>query len=222
MSNARAQAMADIQTQLNQQKTFGDVTKATQFYPSNNPNLPGNIQNQYDPIIAPPPPPGSGEPEIPGQENLVADSEKNINFARYYQAFANRYNRFVRGLRANSYRMNRRLGNIPTPGGVWVPIGLLLFFFLILIPVNGHTRIRWLWNVFVGSSSLLHNESIAGITKQPVTPQTSTFTGFNNQNTQTQQGPTQSILPQPEPTPIYNLLGNSGNYLLIANMGDLS
>ena len=35
------------------------------------------------------------------------------------------------------------------PGGIGVPLVILLLLFLVLIPVNGHTRITWLWFAIV-------------------------------------------------------------------------
>ena len=42
----------------------------------------------------------------------------------------------------------------PTPGGIGVPLGILLFFFFLLIPVNGHTRLMWLWLTITGNAQI--------------------------------------------------------------------
>lgn len=51
-------------------------------------------------------------------------------------------------------RWNQRLARVPTPGGMWVPIVLLLVLWLAIIPENGHTRLRWLWMVYMGDAQV--------------------------------------------------------------------
>ncbi len=47
---------------------------------------------------------------------------------------------------------NIRIGGIPTPGNLVVPLVLLLFFVFILITFNGHTRLQWLWLVLTNNA----------------------------------------------------------------------
>ncbi len=47
---------------------------------------------------------------------------------------------------------NERIGNVPTPGSIAVPLILLLLFFFILIGFNGHTRLQWLWLVLTNNA----------------------------------------------------------------------
>jgi hypothetical protein len=49
---------------------------------------------------------------------------------------------------------NVRLGSIPTPGGITLPLVILLVFFFLLIPVNGHTRLTWLWLALSGNAAI--------------------------------------------------------------------
>lgn len=44
------------------------------------------------------------------------------------------------------------LGNLPQPGSIVLPLVVLIVFFLLLIPVNGHTRFVWLWMVLSGNA----------------------------------------------------------------------
>lgn len=39
------------------------------------------------------------------------------------------------------------LGDIPAPGGLAVPLIVLMVFLMVLIKINGHTRLTWLWLV---------------------------------------------------------------------------
>jgi hypothetical protein len=67
------------------------------------------------------------------------------------------------------HRSRSRLEDIPTPGDLWVPLALLLFFFLVLFPVNGHTRIMWLWMTITGNAQI--GGALPQPTMTPVTPQ---------------------------------------------------
>ena len=43
---------------------------------------------------------------------------------------------------------------LPTPGSIAIPLILLLVFFFLLIPINGHTRFVWLWLVLSGNAEI--------------------------------------------------------------------
>lgn len=60
------------------------------------------------------------------------------------------------------------LSNAPIPGGIGVPLVILLVLFIVLLPVNGHTRLMWLWLSLTGQAE------IGG----PLTPPTITPGGF--------------------------------------------
>lgn len=47
-----------------------------------------------------------------------------------------------------------KLERIPTPGSIMLPLVILLVFFFLLIPVNGHTRLQWLWLVVTGNADI--------------------------------------------------------------------
>ena len=42
---------------------------------------------------------------------------------------------------------------LPSPGSVMLPLLVLGIFFFLLLPVNGHTRLTWLWLVVTGNAS---------------------------------------------------------------------
>ncbi len=46
------------------------------------------------------------------------------------------------------------LGNVATPGSIFLPVSVLIVFFLLLLPVNGHTRIEWLWLALTGNAQI--------------------------------------------------------------------
>lgn len=47
-----------------------------------------------------------------------------------------------------------RLEGLSMPGGIWLPLGILLVLFLVLLPVNGHTRLMWLWLAITGNARI--------------------------------------------------------------------
>ena len=47
-----------------------------------------------------------------------------------------------------------RLASLPTPGSIVLPLVVLLAFFFLLLPVNGHTRFMWLWLVVTGNADI--------------------------------------------------------------------
>lgn len=47
---------------------------------------------------------------------------------------------------------NVKIGGIPTPGNLVVPLVLLMLFFFILITFNGHTRLQWAWLVLTNNA----------------------------------------------------------------------
>lgn len=47
-----------------------------------------------------------------------------------------------------------RLEGVPIPGGIGLPLAILFALFLLLLPVNGHTRIMWLWLAVTGQAQI--------------------------------------------------------------------
>ena len=46
------------------------------------------------------------------------------------------------------------IGSVPIPGSILLPLSILLLFFFALVPINGHTRLMWLWLVLSGNAHL--------------------------------------------------------------------
>ena len=46
------------------------------------------------------------------------------------------------------------IGSVPIPGSLLLPLTVLLLFFFALLPVNGHTRLMWLWLTLTGNAHL--------------------------------------------------------------------
>jgi hypothetical protein len=46
------------------------------------------------------------------------------------------------------------VGRVPAPGDIFLPISILLVFFLLILPVNGHTRASWLFLALTGNAHI--------------------------------------------------------------------
>lgn len=47
-----------------------------------------------------------------------------------------------------------KLESLPTPGNILLPLGILLILFMVLLPVNGHTRLMWLWLALTNNAQI--------------------------------------------------------------------
>ncbi len=46
------------------------------------------------------------------------------------------------------------VGRVPAPGNIFLPVSILLFFFFLILPVNGHTRASWLFLALTGNAHI--------------------------------------------------------------------
>lgn len=132
MSSARDRAMVDLQEQIQEI----ELLKATNgTYPS---TPEGQLQQQQDIAKA-------------NLALLKGDQDFEDSF---YGKASKKAVGFGQGVKRGAFRANRSLANIPTPGGVWAALAVLLFLFLVLFPVNGNTRLYWLWLALTGNASI--------------------------------------------------------------------
>ncbi len=132
MSSARDRAMVDLQEQIQEI----ELLKATNgTYPS---TPEGQLQQQQDIAKA-------------NLALLKGDQDFEDSF---YGKASKKVVGFGQGIKGGASRANRSLANIPTPGGVWAALAVLLFLFLVLFPVNGNTRLYWLWLALTGNASI--------------------------------------------------------------------
>lgn len=132
MSTARNAAMVQLQEQIQEI----ELLKATNgTYPS---TPEGQLQQQQDIAKA-------------NLALLKGDQDFEDSF---YGKASKKVVGFGQGIKGGASRANRSLANIPTPGGVWAALTVLLFLFLVLFPVNGNTRLYWLWLALTGNASI--------------------------------------------------------------------
>ena len=91
-----------------------------------------------------------------------------------------------------------------TPGGLFLPITLLLIFFFVLLPVGGNTRAKWLWKAMIGQS---HIKGYGGEASGDFTPSPSP-----SQPSQPQTSAQPFILPGNLPG-LYKPINSGVNYL---------
>lgn len=163
--------------------------------------------SSYVPNVAPgekpPPPPKEktkGEPETPETARERFDRNR-LRLALAGVQLGQSTNRLLQGA-------NRNLGSIPTPGTIWTPFWILVFLFLVLIPVNGHTRLNWFWLALVGSASvgvLNATPSVGSVVQGTPSP--------------TNSVPILSPTPINQPTLPFIPLITSGSYIVGINSG---
>lgn len=73
-----------------------------------------------------------------------------------------------------------RLESVRMPGGLFLPILVLFLFFLALLPINGQTRLQWLWSVVTNNAALSQSEDLTPMpglgSNLPTTSSTPTMT----------------------------------------------
>ncbi len=64
------------------------------------------------------------------------------------------------------------LGRLPMPTGLWLPVLTLLILTMLLVKINGNTRLGWLWLVVTGNAALPDSSSTVATT--PIVDSTGT------------------------------------------------
>lgn len=81
-------------------------------------------------------------------EGTIAEQKTDLSgVQKAYAAFSKIFKKVGDTTTSNIERL-------PTPGSMAVPLILLLLFFFLLIPINGHTRIVWLWLTLTGNAEI--------------------------------------------------------------------
>ena len=70
------------------------------------------------------------------------------------------------------------IGSLAMPGGLGLPVAVLIVLLALLIPVNGKTRLGWLWAVITGNAELSDQATGGGpVDTSGATPNEGTATG---------------------------------------------
>ena len=118
------------------------------------------------PTVAPPPPKETQEESKKQAKKLEKEQEQTrLQAAKiireneeYREEQSNRVMQLVENLSASVGKLWKntqvQFENLPTPGSLAFPLIILLVFFFLLIPVNGHTRFVWLWLAMTGQAEI--------------------------------------------------------------------
>lgn len=86
-----------------------------------------------------------------------AGTKADLDLASANKRVSDQFKNLGSGIKRGGYNFNRSLANVPTPGGIGVPLFLLLFLYFILFPipsVGGKTRMMWLLYVIAGYATI--------------------------------------------------------------------
>ena len=78
-----------------------------------------------------------------------------------------------------------KLESLPTPGNILLPLTILLILFMVLLPINGHTRLMWLW------LALTNNAQIGNALIPPTANPLAGLSATNSVGTATSKNPNQ-------------------------------
>jgi hypothetical protein len=137
-------------------------------------NIKGTATTGNASVVAPHVAPGVQTPTpITSQGKLTADEKRYIDAQRQAQsdidrqaesdvqqqqeresAFDRSANATVNAAGGILRGTGLTLASLPTPGDLILPLGILLVFFFLLLPVNGHTRLVWIWLVLTGNAEI--------------------------------------------------------------------
>ena len=198
-------------------------------------------QNNASPV-APHPAPGVQAPTpVSNAGKLTADEKRFIDAQRQAQndeerraekfeakqkaeqdAFTRSANATVQAAQGIVRGTGVAIGSLPTPGSLILPLAILLVFFFLLLPVNGHTRLVWLWLVLTGNAEIQQGGSSSS-TSSTATPSSSTITTPSTSSaSSTPSTSSHNPVTVPTPTPPQSSNGNSSPYgTQLPTWGDL-
>ena len=119
-----------------------------------------NAPTQVSTPIAPPPVPGltPEQAEKNANKQLEKEEEGRLKAAKEAEKESQEQQAAIEalpGMIRDIWRNTQvNLGKIPTYGSIMLPLSVLLVFFFLLLPVNGHTRAMWLWLTLTGHAEI--------------------------------------------------------------------
>lgn len=192
----RSSAMAQIQANMQRAETTpvsAQATDVAQPRPAANVDTPTVLTKEQK----------AAQREEEKQQKAVLSEQERLEQARLQQETR------VQGLASsalqqagNIWRNTKvRLGDIPQPGSILLPLAILLLGFFILIPVNGHSRLVWLWLTLSGNAHIdlnsLPNDAGAASGQDITTPGNTSTTQTDTGNVTLPPGGSNLLLPFP-------------------------
>lgn len=187
-------------------------------------------QNNASPV-APHPAPGVSAPTpVSNVGKLTADEKRFIDAQRQAQtdeekraekfsaqeqakqdAFQSSANATANAVQGIVRGTGVALGSLPTPGSLILPLAILLVFFFLLLPVNGHTRLVWLWLVLTGNAEIQQGGSSSS-TSSTTTPSSSSTPTPSSASSAPSSSSSHNPVTVPTPTSAPSSNGNSSPY----------
>lgn len=186
MSDQRTQAMAEIDDQIANASTLPD--EKTLVLPSS------------DDVVS------EEKKEETKEEEGKKEEEKKPSFSNVLKGIQAWLHVAKENAKQTGNNAKFRLEGIPIPGGPGLPLAILLILFMGLVPVNGHTRLRWLWLALIGNAEVLGHTGQSFVL--PLVPQTSTTSST-------------SFIPLQDTNTVSILSPNSSNLRLNMNYASL-
>lgn len=192
----RSSAMAQIQANMQRAETTpvsAQATDVAQPRPAANVDTPTVLTKEQK----------AAQKEEEKQQKATLSEQERLELARLQQETR------VQGLASsalqqagNIWRNTKvRLGDIPQPGSILLPLAILLLGFFILIPVNGHSRLVWLWLTLSGNAHIdlnsLPNDAGAAGGQDITTPGNTSTTQTDTGNVTLPVGGSNLLLPFP-------------------------
>ena len=183
MSEKRSADIAAIDAALQ----FGSTPTGTAPTGGDVPGLTGPASDLTSDIIAPPP--SAATPAQKEEARAKAEADKLLEkYQSEQEALELQRQSLIKRQLTDTAQATKRaigsvqngLGRVPIPGGLAFPLVTLLILFMLLIKINGNTRIGWLWLVMSGNAAL--PESTGGGPAPAPTPDTSSSTDTSTQN----------------------------------------
>ena len=91
------------------------------------------------------------EEEVSERQKIIDDAIRQRQEEK--DVFQQNANDTVNAIQKVARNTGVTIERLPSPGSVMLPLLVLGIFFFLLLPVNGHTRLTWLWLVVTGNAS---------------------------------------------------------------------
>jgi hypothetical protein len=101
-----------------------------------------------NPLPSKPPISSKGNTALPAYDRAISNlqstpSEQNKVDEKSVRQQLKNFSIAARDVSSITRVGQERLQRVSIPGGIWVPLSILLSLMFVLVPVNGHTRIVW-------------------------------------------------------------------------------
>ena len=112
-----------------------------------------------------------------GQEEAEKQRREQAEIAAKEATLLGVATAYMKSAKRGADKANIRIGDIPKPTGIGVPLVMLLIFFFALITFAGKSRLQWLWYVLTNNAYVTASQSLATGIVAPTVPTIPTGSG---------------------------------------------